>query len=243
MQIKKNPRESQSGEGSERYQDEPESGLNAIPAFADEPQRPAWRRESAFATTAVPARPSPVPETATVPVPAATVQASPKGESVIDGHSTFDGRYETAQDLRILGTVSGEIVCGGTLTVERDATAKAKIQAHDVVVRGQIEGEVTCTGKLVIEAAAIVTGKIRAATLVVQEGAVLGGNVETGLEDGAAPAAAARGDRNIGKVTGEGARAEVPAEARVTRSRDLPSFALVSSDQRSTAERSPAPTR
>ena len=53
MQIKKNPRDSQPGEGSESYDDEAETGLNAVPAFIDEPQRPAWRRDSAFATTPV----------------------------------------------------------------------------------------------------------------------------------------------------------------------------------------------
>jgi cytoskeletal protein CcmA (bactofilin family) len=242
MQIKKNPRESQSGEGRDLYEDDAESGLNAIPAFTDEPQRPAWRRESAFATTAVETRPPAVAETPAAPLPAAPTQASQKGESVVDAHSTFDGRYETDQDLRVLGTVSGEIICRGLLTVERDATAKAKIEANDVVARGRIEGEITCTGKLVIEAAAIVTGKIRAATLVVHEGAVLGGNVETTLE-GAAPAPATRGARRDALTAVEGARADVSADARATRSRDLPSFALVSSDQRSTAERSPAPAR
>ena len=242
MQIKKNPRDSQPGEGSEPYDDEAETGPNAVPAFIDEPQRPAWRRDSAFATTPVAKRSPAVEEAPLAPAAAAPTPAQPRGESVVDAQSNFDGRFDTDQDLRVLGTVSGEIACRGLLTIERDATAKAKIDAHDVVVRGRVDGELTCSGKLVIEAAAVVTGKVRAAMLVVQEGAVLGGNVETTLE-GASPVTATRGTRRDAAVASESGRAEATSDARVTRSRDLPSFALVSSDQRPNGERSPAPTR
>jgi hypothetical protein len=37
-----------------------------------------------------------------------------RGQSVVDAHSTFDGRYETDQDLRVEGTISGEVVCRGS---------------------------------------------------------------------------------------------------------------------------------
>lgn len=160
---------------------------------------------------------------------------------MVDAHSNFDGRFDTDHDLRVLGTVSGEIACRGLLTIERDATAKAKIDAHDVVVRGRVEGELTCSGRLVIEAAAVVSGNVRAAVLVVQEGAVLGGNVETTLE-GAPPVMATRGSRRNGGVASESVRVDAPPD-RATRSRDLPSFALVSSDERATGGRSPVPTR
>ncbi len=243
MQIKKNPRDLQPGESREGYEEDGESGLNAIPEFRDEPQRPAWRREPAFAA-AVEKRPPPVAAdapgmTASTPSP---IQAPPRGESVVDGHSTFDGRYETDQDLRLLGNMSGEVICRGLLTIERDATAKARITAHDVIARGGIEGEITCTGRLVIESGAKVTGKVRASVLVVQEGAVLSGDVDTAVE-APTPAAGARNVRREAASGSEDGLVSAPMETRERRSRDLPSFALVSSEQRVAGERSPAPAR
>src|SRR5690606_1321393 len=85
-------------------------------------------------------------------------------ESVVDAESTFDGKYETARDLRILGHVSGEIVCRGLLTIEQDASAKAKIQARDVQVRGRVEGDLVCSGRLTITSTGVVSGTIKVAT-------------------------------------------------------------------------------
>lgn len=243
MQIKKGPRDPRPGDATDMYNDTAETGLDAIPTFTDEPQRPSWRREAYSAPrperTAIATPPS-VAETpaASPPAPVAPVA---RGESIVDAHSNFDGHYETGQDLRVLGTISGEVVCRGQLTIERDATAKAKIHAHDVVVRGRIEGEVTCTGKLVIEASAAVTGKVRAATLVVHEGGSLSGNVETSSAEATAAPAGRTSRREPAIVIDEpGAEASV---SRGSRSRDLPSFALVSSEERSEAERATATAR
>lgn len=174
--------------------------------------------------------------------------ASSRGQSIIDAHSTFDGRYETDQDLRVEGTISGEIICRGELTVERDATVNSQIAAHDATIRGRVDGEVSCTGRLTLTGTAVVTGTFKAATLVVEEGASLGGNVET-VQDGMPPI--------VGRVT-RGAPAAEPEPAAAEESpgretprsassggggrngrgnREVPSFALVSSDERAALDR------
>ncbi len=118
-------------------------------------------------------------------------------ESVIDAHSTFDGRYETAHDLRIEGLVSGQIVCRGLLTIERDATVKAKLEANDACIRGRLEGDIVCSGKLELAATAAVVGTLRAGALVIQEGAALSGTIQTGAVAAEAPGAPkAPGGRN-----------------------------------------------
>ena len=106
-----------------------------------------------------------------------------RAESVIDVHSTFDGRYETEQDLRVEGVVSGEIVCRGTLTIEREATANAKIEARDAHICGRVDGEVNCSGRLRLASTAVVTGTLKTGTLVIEEGATLRGTVETLLAE------------------------------------------------------------
>lgn len=171
-----------------------------------------------------------------------------RAESVIDAHSTFDGRYETEQDLRVEGTISGEVVCRGLLTIEADATANAKIQTRDAAIRGRVDGEVVCSGRLLLTGTAVVTGTFKAATLVVEEGATLRGTVET-VQETPVPIA--------GRVTRAADPAPVPDLARpeagtreapsapaaaarnggTNRNREAPSFALVSSDERTALDR------
>ena len=170
----------------------------------------------------------------------------PRNESVVDADSTFDGKYETGRDLRILGTVSGEIVCRGLLTIEQDASAKAKIQASDMEVRGRVEGDLVASGRLLITATGIITGTIKAATLVVEEGATVRGTVETaGFGGGEAEAPApSRSERNRDREAKNSSNADASNEESTTKegnrnsarwnrnNREVPSFALVSSEER-----------
>lgn len=164
--------------------------------------------------------------------------ASAHGESIIDAESTFDGKYETGQDLRILGNVSGEILCRGLLTIERDASARARIQAQDVQVRGTIEGDVICSGRLLVTSTGTVTGTFKAATLVVEEGATLRGTVETVSgatfdAPAAAPAAISRKEREEKAGAAEDGANGTGRSGRWNRAqREVPSFALVSSEER-----------
>jgi cytoskeletal protein CcmA (bactofilin family) len=155
-----------------------------------------------------------------------------RGQSVVDAHSTFDGRYETEQDLRVEGSISGEVVCRGELTVERDAIVNAKIEARDATIKGRVDGEVSCTGRLLLTGTAVVTGTFKAATLVVEEGATLRGNVET-VQDGAAPLT--KVTRSAVQPEPTAAETDDSAPAPMTTrngrgNREVPSFALVSSD-------------
>ncbi len=164
--------------------------------------------------------------------------AAVRSESVIDRHSSFDGHFETEHDLRVEGTISGEVICRGLLSVEREATARAKIQARDAHIHGRVEGDIVCSGKLQLAATAHVTGTLKAALLVVEEGATVSGTVDTTASTATAtsrkPAASASP-----ATTEESSPAASREPATVTRAsrRDLPSFAIVSSDDRAASDR------
>lgn len=241
MQLKKNQRESQfpSRESYDLAPETEEETYDAQP-YAEE-RRPAWRRESLGASPRVTEEP-----TAQAEVPAPVLAPAPGAESVIDAQSSFDGRFESDGDLRILGRIGGEITCRGQLTIEREASAKAKVQAADAIIRGHLEGDIVCTGKLLLESTAVVMATIRAGTLVVMEGATVKGNVDT--TSPAAPAQASVPSRTTRKEPAAEAVAEPAPAAEATarssvRGRDLPSFALVSSEERAPSERNPAIAR
>lgn len=98
--------------------------------------------------------------------------------SVIDRHSDFDGTYSTDRDLRIEGTVKGNLSCQGTLHVAQGATVNAEIHAEQVVVAGSLEGAVTCRTRLQIMPSGELKGKISTPSLVINEGARYEGQME-----------------------------------------------------------------
>jgi cytoskeletal protein CcmA (bactofilin family) len=210
MQIKKNPREG-------TYQD-PANRFDRERMAAESDHYPEGASEGAYGRP-VPGRPAPAAPRIDDPRAEAVVRS----ESIIDRHSSFDGRFETEQDLRIEGAISGEVICRGTLTIEKEASARARVQAREANLKGRLEGDIVCSGRLTIASTAVVTGTIRAPILVVEEGASISGNVDTTQKAGDIVSRAAT------RPAESAAAAEPSAAARAAR-RDAPSFALVSSE-------------
>lgn len=98
--------------------------------------------------------------------------------SVIDRHSDFDGTYSTDRDLRIEGTVKGNLSCQGTLHVAQGATVNAQIEAEQIVVAGSLEGTINCRTRLQIMPSGDVKGKVTTPSLVINEGARYQGQME-----------------------------------------------------------------
>ena len=174
-----------------------------------------------------------------IPAPAVPRAASiPNGgtSSVIDAASSFDGKFEAAGDLVVEGAISGEILCRGQLPVEKDATARARIDSRDAYIVGRVEGDIVCSGRLTIAATAVVTGTVKAAALIVEEGATIKGSVETSsvaaASEGGSPAVARAALRRQEAEAGAPGPNGGAAPARWSRAREVPSFAVVPSDER-----------
>ena len=160
--------------------------------------------------------------------------AQARTQSVIDRNSSFDGRFETEHDLRIEGTVSGEIVCRGTFQVDREATARVRVQARDGHILGHFEGDIVCAGRLVLASTAVVTGTFKSAVLVVEEGATVSGTVDTTQNASAlASSSSAKAAPPAADSSENGSRE--PATITRAARREPPSFALVASDEQRTA--------
>lgn len=96
--------------------------------------------------------------------------------SLVDRHSVVNGSFRTARDLRVEGTVEGEIACEGRLIVAQGARVKATITAREIEVAGELDGEVTCSGRFRITPTGSAMGKVTAASLIVEEGARFNGD-------------------------------------------------------------------
>lgn len=208
MQIKKSTRD-----GYPENSGYEKNGYNSEPTdqFADVPESFAVRAARGATQPAAPETPE-----RQAPVT--------RSESVIDQYSSFDGRFETEHDLRVEGTISGEIICRGLFTVKKDATARVRVQTRDAHILGRVEGDIVCSGKLLLAATAHVTGTLKAAILVVEEGATVSGTVETTPNGVVATPRPSNVELNEKPVQRE------PATVARSVRRDLPSFAIVASD-------------
>jgi cytoskeletal protein CcmA (bactofilin family) len=109
------------------------------------------------------------------------ISESPKEEKVrVDPPATdlaahfYKGSRVSAADID--GSLSGEILCNGSLTIGDGAEIRANISADVVVIRGQVEGDVTAKERLELDAPARLLGNVAAPRLIVAEGVVFDGD-------------------------------------------------------------------
>ncbi|TMC92289.1 MAG: polymer-forming cytoskeletal protein [Chloroflexi bacterium] len=92
-------------------------------------------------------------------------------------------------NLRVSGTLEGQIEATGDVDVTEAATVKASVAGREVNVSGQVNGAVVASKKLVIGRSGSVVGDVRVPRLVMQDGATLSGKVSMGPQVAASPLA------------------------------------------------------
>src|ERR1700682_4615144 len=90
---------------------------------------------------------------------------------------TLHGRLENHGDLKVAGTVEGELKASGDVLVDSTANVQASIEGANVNVRGQVNGSVTARRRLTLGGSGRLNGDVKVARLTVEDGATLNGNV------------------------------------------------------------------
>jgi len=121
--------------------------------------------------------------------PAAAPAAGPGGlTAFIDQGSEFEGKLSFRDTVRIDGNFSGEITSENTLIVGESGQIEATIHSRMVVVSGSVTGDIHAGEKIVLHKTAQVSGNVETPCLVMEEGAVLNGQVR--MESAGTPKAA-----------------------------------------------------
>ena len=90
------------------------------------------------------------------------------------------GEITGSEDLTVDGQVDGRIdLPNHVLTVGPNATVCADITAKSVMIFGTILGSITAHDRIEVRKSGSVEGNVACARLVIQDGAILCGNVET----------------------------------------------------------------
>ena len=97
--------------------------------------------------------------------------------------TNYHGKLHFQGAVRIDGNFQGEVVSEGTLVIGQDAVVDGQVKVGQLVLSGRIKGEVEAKNKVVLHKTANLQGNIRTPVLVVEEGAVLEGQLVMGSLD------------------------------------------------------------
>lgn len=115
------------------------------------------------------------------------VQGSIKGNVTTKGQINVSGRVLGSIECEALqcdnGIVEGEtVIVKSNLNVELNSVIKAEIHAENINVNGKIIGDILSRGKVTLFDNANVKGNIQCNAIVVEEGAMIGGMINTNRE-------------------------------------------------------------
>ena len=107
---------------------------------------------------------------------------------VLGPRDTLVGTLTVDGDVRIEGTLDGEVSATGEVNVHSSGSASAQISARDIIVGGTVEGKAVARELLALGEAASFTGEVHAGRLRVDDGATVNATI-TMTPSGDAPPA------------------------------------------------------
>ncbi|HEY6782764.1 MAG TPA: polymer-forming cytoskeletal protein [Candidatus Dormibacteraeota bacterium] len=121
---------------------------------------------------------------------AAAAAAAPETASmvVLGPRDTLVGSLTVDGDVRIEGTLDGEVSATGEVNVHPSGTVRAQISARDIIVGGTVEGKAVARELVALGEAASFAGEVHAGRLRVDEGATMNATI-TMTPSGDAPPA------------------------------------------------------
>lgn len=102
--------------------------------------------------------------------------------TLVDRHSSFDGKITFEGTARIDGAFAGEIRTDGTLVLGPTAKLRGDVVAHTIIVEGEVHGDLTATAVIDLRASARVHGNLAAPSLEVAMGSVFEGQCQMPMD-------------------------------------------------------------
>ena len=90
---------------------------------------------------------------------------------------SLEGKLIIRSDLVVLGSIDGEVITTGDVTVEAPAVVKARLECRNLSIRGRVEGEVTAQQRLRLAGTGYLQGNVRVGKLHVEDGATFNGSI------------------------------------------------------------------
>lgn len=105
--------------------------------------------------------------------------------NAITAESKIIGTIVTNNDIRIDGTVEGDIQCRGKVVIGEKGFVHGNIQCTNAEVQGRIEGKVEALQTLALRASANIQGDVVTQSLIVEPNAIFCGTCQMGKKNAA----------------------------------------------------------
>ncbi|MFQ5431902.1 MAG: polymer-forming cytoskeletal protein [Nitrospinota bacterium] len=89
----------------------------------------------------------------------------------------FEGLLSFEGTVRVDGSFKGEIQTENCLIVGESAVIEAEVNVGNLIVMGKLTGNVVATQKVEVSASGHVKGDLHTPSLIIQEGALIDGNI------------------------------------------------------------------
>lgn len=88
------------------------------------------------------------------------------------------GEFESAEDVSILGNISGEIETSADIFVETGGSLEASVRTRNIDVRGKVIGNIEASDRFEIHDGGSVTGDVKAPRVILSDGAKYKGHID-----------------------------------------------------------------
>jgi cytoskeletal protein CcmA (bactofilin family) len=102
--------------------------------------------------------------------------------SMIAQGVVLEGNLDTAGNLRIEGSVKGNVRCKAKIAIGESSVIEGNLFAQNAEIAGKIIGHLEVSELLTLRATAIVEGDILANKIIMENGAVFNGQCKMGVE-------------------------------------------------------------
>lgn len=109
--------------------------------------------------------------------PQRAAENSSGGTVSLGADDRLEGKLIIRSDLVVHGSVEGEVITTGDITVEAGGQVKARLECRNLSIRGRVEGDVSAQQRLRLAGSGYLQGNIRVAKLHVEDGATFNGSI------------------------------------------------------------------
>jgi cytoskeletal protein CcmA (bactofilin family) len=95
--------------------------------------------------------------------------------TIISAGVLIEGKLSSNGNIRIDGTINGNVVADGNITVGENGEINGELNGEVITVGGKVIGSVTAKEKLTLEAKSFLKGDLLTKILVIDAGAIFDG--------------------------------------------------------------------
>ena len=85
--------------------------------------------------------------------------------------TTITGTINAEEDIRIDGSIDGNINCNGKIVIGNSSSTTGEIKCMNIEISGKVKGDIFCSEKVTLRSSSILEGNIKTRMIEIEPGA------------------------------------------------------------------------